>query len=77
MVYMGMGHNIDMFKPVPDKGYAVMEKLMRASLLRATKRIPAPGNAVLVPLRRSKPSAHPEIRAAGVPYRFPFSPEPF
>ena len=47
MVYMGMGHNIDLFKPELAKGYAEMEKLMRASLLWAIKRIPVEGVALV------------------------------
>jgi uncharacterized protein len=57
MFYMGMGHNIELFKPVPDKGYAIMEKMMRSALLWATKREPVS----LTPFQA-------EINPTGKPY---------
>jgi hypothetical protein len=54
---MGMGHNIELFKPVPDKGYAIMEKMMRSALLWATKREPVS----LTPLQA-------ELNPTGKPY---------
>jgi type 1 glutamine amidotransferase len=41
IVYMGMGHEDNVFKPELDQGYAFVEKIMLSSLLWAAKQIPA------------------------------------
>ncbi len=54
MVYVGIGHNIDQLTPTPDKGYALLEKLMRACLLWAVHRLPESGNALVAPPARNR-----------------------
>ncbi|MDB5103597.1 MAG: glycosyl hydrolase [Fibrobacteres bacterium] len=68
MVYMGMGHNIDLFKPVPDKGYAIMEKLMRAALLWAVKR----NSTALIPVRPGKTGTPGRVSRETQPSRIRF-----
>lgn len=66
MVYMGMGHNIDLFRPDLAKGYAEMERIMRASLLWAVKRLPAGGAALASPARKG------QAIPGAAPYRWRF-----
>lgn len=40
LLYMGMGHEDNVFKPELDQGYAFVEKIMLSSLLWSAKRIP-------------------------------------
>lgn len=41
LLYMGMGHEDNLFKPELDQGYAFVEKVMLSSLLWAARQIPA------------------------------------